>query len=858
MTRRDWHTRAALPMVFWMFAAICMVGAHRFVPRAMWLLVHFATLGILSNAVVVWSNHFTDAVLRSRDRGHRREVAELSLLNGGLLLLVAGVVGQWAAPVWLGATTLVAMAVVAIVGIGRQAAGSLPNRFAGTIRWYQAAAACLVAGVVLGALMAVPFGRWADALLPSHLALNALGWLGLTILGTLTSLWPTMLRAKAPEGVEAAARRALPVLLGGITLVALAPFMGVVSVPLWRLATTLGLLAYLTGVLLQARMMLLAWRAKRPTTFPLLSAAAGVCWLLAWLLWVAVRCLLATSPAAFVVGLRNTVPALVAGVLLQVLLGALAYLVPVVLGGGPAMVRATTDRFERGAVARLGVVNLGLALFVLPITSLWKVTTSSSVFLALALFWVLLVQAWWDRRRGRALEPREPRPHRLRRGLAWAMAWTVLGAGAAAAADPVSFRAQFGTSDSSNVVATGHTTTVKVVAKGMRFVPDHVTVPAGDRLVIQLSNQDSGMVHDLQLADGRSSGRLDYGKSTSFDVGVVGSSMQGWCSVAGHKQLGMVFAVNVTGTAPASASASSTSSSSSSSPTLPSPVSWPDSFQARSAVLPAVGSGTVHRITLRITDTIVEVAPGVKQTLWTFNGQAPGPVIHAHLGDTVEVTLVNDGDMGHSIDFHAGDVSPDQPMRTIAPGKSLVYRFTARRAGIWMYHCSTAPMSLHIANGMYGAVVVDPPNLPKVDHEYVVVQGELYFGANGANGVPGIADSTKIAERRPDAVVFNGLPNQYDKRPLTVKRGQRIRIWVLDAGVQDSLAFHVVGAQFDTVYREGAYDLTRGQGGSQTLGLLASQGGFVEFSPREAGTYSFVNHQMTDAEIGAHGKIVVK
>src|SRR5690606_36393357 len=101
------------------------------------------------------------------------------------------------------------------------------------------------------------------------------------------------------------------------------------------------------------------------------------------------------------------------------------------------------------------------------------------------------------------------------------------------------------------------------------------------------------------------------------------------------------------------------------------------------------------------------------------------------VGDRYVITLVNDGSLGHSIDFHAGALAPDEPMRTIDPGEELTYAFTATRSGIWMYHCSTMPMSLHIANGMAGAVIIDPPDLPAVDREYLVVQSELYLGPEG-------------------------------------------------------------------------------------------------------------------------------
>jgi nitrite reductase (NO-forming) len=194
-------------------------------------------------------------------------------------------------------------------------------------------------------------------------------------------------------------------------------------------------------------------------------------------------------------------------------------------------------------------------------------------------------------------------------------------------------------------------------------------------------------------------------------------------------------------------------------------------------------------------------------------------------------------------------------MRTIPPGGSLVYRFRAERAGIWMYHCSTMPMSMHISHGMFGAVVIDPPDLPEVDRSYVLVQSELYLGPQG-----GSVDVDKLRAERPDAVVFNGVANQYDHAPLAARAGERVRIWVLDAGPNRPTSFHVVGAQFDTAYAEGAWLLRPGtaRGGSQSLSLGPGQGGFVETVFDEAGHYPFVSHVMADAERGAHGVVQVR
>ena len=209
-----------------------------------------------------------------------------------------------------------------------------------------------------------------------------------------------------------------------------------------------------------------------------------------------------------------------------------------------------------------------------------------------------------------------------------------------------------------------------------------------------------------------------------------------------------------------------------------------------------------------------------------------------------------------SLDSHAGTVSPTRVMRTIAPGQELDYNFTLHRAGIWLYHCSTAPMSAHIAAGMFGAVIVPPHDLPRADREFYLVQSETYLSEHNEAEV----NTAKIANETPDLTMFNGHANQYVFEPLKARVGERVRIWVLAAGPSRGCSFHVVGTQFDTVFKEGAYTLKRGNpegGGCQALDLASAQGGFVEMVFEEPGRYTFVNHSFVEMERGAKGFIEV-
>ena len=425
------------------------------------------------------------------------------------------------------------------------------------------------------------------------------------------------------------------------------------------------------------------------------------------------------------------------------------------------------------------------------------------------------------------------------------------------------------------VAATGNTVEVTVTVSGMRFVPDAVDVAPGDRLVITLDNT-SDQVHDLVLANGAESGRVAAGRSATVDVGVVTGPVEGWCSIAGHRAQGMVFHVTAAGTAGAGAAghgahgggsggsggaAGSGGSAGSGGGAVPDyAVVLPADVRGFDpALAPADASTAVHEHTFTVTEQVMHVGAGVTQMRMTFNAGVPGPILRGRVGDVFRITLVNKGSMSHSIDFHAGVLPPDDVMRSINPGESLVYEFTAQRAGIWLYHCSTAPMSVHLASGMHGAVIIDPPNLTAVDREYVVVQSEIYLGPEG-----GGTDAVKVAAKTPDLFAFNGIAFQYRDRPFTARPGERVRFWVLDAGPSEPMSFHAVGLQFDQVFFEGAWTLggpdrigAAWSGGSQALGLHPAQGGFVECVPPAAGTYTVVSHSFADMEKGAMGHLVV-
>jgi nitrite reductase (NO-forming) len=193
------------------------------------------------------------------------------------------------------------------------------------------------------------------------------------------------------------------------------------------------------------------------------------------------------------------------------------------------------------------------------------------------------------------------------------------------------------------------------------------------------------------------------------------------------------------------------------------------------ASLPALGAGNVHHYTIRLVDEVLEIAPGVHYRGWTFDGGAPGPVIHVRQGDWVDVTLVNGGAIPHSIDFHAALIAPDRAFRSIPSGGRLHFRFRAETPGVFMYHCGTPPVLAHIANGMYGAIVVDPKaGLPPVAKSYVLVSGEWYLDGDG-KAAPATLDFEAARAMRPTYVTFNGYANQTPGRASTPTSTSSVR-----------------------------------------------------------------------------------
>ena len=282
-----------------------------------------------------------------------------------------------------------------------------------------------------------------------------------------------------------------------------------------------------------------------------------------------------------------------------------------------------------------------------------------------------------------------------------------------------------------------------------------------------------------------------------------------------------------------------------------------EKFQKVDPTLPPVPPGAVKKFTVDVFQHVTQVDPQRAPTeAWSFavngkayRGTAASPPIVVMQGDRVQVTFVNGGskrmavNMAHSIDFHAAEVAPNKNYIDVAPGKRLTIRFVANHPGVFMYHCATQPVLMHTSAGMMGMMVVKPRTLPHVDKELWLTQEEFYLGAPGKP-----ADMAKMSAETPDVMAFNGYANQYKANPITVRRGEKVRMYVLDAGPSKWSAFHVIGTVFDKTYVEGVVGHD-----AQTVSFAPSQGGWVEFTLDHQGNYPFVTHAFGDMVKGAAG-----
>jgi len=251
-------------------------------------------------------------------------------------------------------------------------------------------------------------------------------------------------------------------------------------------------------------------------------------------------------------------------------------------------------------------------------------------------------------------------------------------------------------------------------------------------------------------------------------------------------------------------------------------------------------------VELEVVEKEMQISEGVNYTFWTFGGSVPGSFIRVRQGDTVEFHLKNhpSSKMPHNIDLH-GVTGPGGGAASsfTAPGHESQFTFKALNEGIYVYHCATAPVGMHVANGMYGLILVEPPEgLPKVDHEYYVMQGDFYTAGKYREKGNQSFDMEKAIDERPTYVLFNGAEGALTgDKAITAKVGESVRIYVGNGGPNLVSSFHVIGAIFDQVRYEGGSNV---QKNVQTTLIPAGGAVVVKFTAKVPGSYVLVDHSI--------------
>jgi len=390
----------------------------------------------------------------------------------------------------------------------------------------------------------------------------------------------------------------------------------------------------------------------------------------------------------------------------------------------------------------------------------------------------------------------------------------------------------------------------------------------GDTVKVTLTSGD-GTEHDISFPDFNTTSEHVVGKGTSVSVSFLvdkGGSFVYFCTLPGHREAGMEGKFNTTGESLASANEPAASTA------------QPGNYVSAGPVVvngeAATGADIVHdptdlpgpigdrtnetvRIDLEAVEIEGQLSDGTTYTYWTFNGKVPGPFFRVRLGDTIEVHMKNltNSTMSHSVDFHAvTGPGGGATMTQTAPGEETVFTAKAIIPGLFVYHCATPMVAQHIANGMYGLILVEPEEgLPPVDREFYVMQGEIY--TNEAFGSTGhlTENQQALLNEDPEYLVFNGAVGALTTlKPLKANVGETVRIFFGVGGPNFTSSFHVIGEMFDRVYNLASLT-TPPMTDVQTTIVPPGGATVVEFSLEVPGRYILVDHALSRLQRGLAG-----
>jgi nitrite reductase (NO-forming) len=402
--------------------------------------------------------------------------------------------------------------------------------------------------------------------------------------------------------------------------------------------------------------------------------------------------------------------------------------------------------------------------------------------------------------------------------------------------------------------------TIDVVATEFKFAPAALRMDGPGELTVNLDNTGA-VEHDVTIEGVRGKA---YARAGATGGGTFKLAQNGtyhvFCSVPGHKEAGMTATLVVGSVAPTAAQAAAGAPAAAAAPKVAPAVANTKPLPLP-AVAPPVNRTAPALVTYEVEtkEVTATLADGVTYTYWTFNGTVPGPMLRVRQGDTVELTLKNaaDSKVTHSIDLHAVTGPGGGAKVTQVPaGGSATFRFQALNPGVYVYHCATPMVAHHIANGMYGLIVVEPEaGYAKVDREYYVMQGDFYLsGDRGQAGHHEIGMADMLAEN-PDYVLFNGSAGALTgANALQANVGETVRLFFGVGGPNLTSSFHVIGEIFDRVHPEGA-----SQAVTHVQTTLVPTGGaaIAEFTVEVPGDYILVDHSLTRLEKGGAAILTV-